>query len=833
MSRFLFLIFVLAIYISCQDTSSKGDDWSIKDAKLITKWAEEISPENVWSEYPRPQHQRAEWLSLNGLWDYAIVDGSEKPDNIDQGKILVPFPVESSLSGVNKRVSPDQSLWYKRSFQIPAKWSGGRIILNFGAVDWEMTCRINGQIAGEHKGGYDPFGFEITSLLQDGTNTIEVKVADPTSDGFQPVGKQVLEPGGIFYTAVTGIWQTVWLEPVPETYLADLQLVSDIDASAISIRPNVIGTEEGLELQIEVREDERMVACGSGPASGQVDLAIANSKLWSPEEPNLYDLRLILKKGSTEVDKVSSYFGMRKIHLDQAGDGFTRMFLNNEPYFHNGPLDQGYWPDGLYTPPSDVAMKEEVQMVKELGFNMLRKHVKIEPDRFYYWCDKIGVLVWQDMPNGDEKIGPNDPDIVRTEESANQFEFELTQMIKTHYNHPSIVMWVPFNEGWGQYKTAEVTAFVKNLDPTRLVNNASGWTDRKVGDVYDIHSYPQPAMPEPEKNRAVVLGEFGGIGLTVSGHLWNEEEHWGYEVSSDKEILAMQYEKYYTSVWELQKRGLSAAVYTQLTDVETETNGLLTYDRAISKLDPAFAKKINTNDFIPAPGVDPKGGMIQKGDLIILQTGTGFPIHFTTDGSVPDINSPVYEEPIIATQDMTVSALVNGGSDQSRSVTVAFTVTDMPKPVYKYSFADRYAAGGFYALVDGKTGGDHFADGAWQGIEGEDLDVTIDLAGKKVVNGFSLRFIDAPGHWIFYPSNIEIQYAGEDQDFQTLRNFVPEQSTENKGLTIAKFEAEGPGTEIRYVKIVAENIRQNPEWHSNPGGKTWIFIDEIVVEIDN
>lgn len=579
--------------------------WQPAQGPLMTRWANDVSPERVHPEYPRPQLIRKEWLNLNGLWDYAIIAKTEgKPERFSE-QILVPFPVESALSGAMKRVTENDRVWYRRTFTLPKKWQGQRVMLNFGAADFETTVWVNGTEVGTHRGGYDAFSFDITSALHLVTpNEIVVSVWDPTDAGTQPRGKQIRNPHGIWYTPTSGIWQTVWLEPVSAAHIQTLEIVPDIDASVVRVKAVTPSTLTGFSLEIAVRQGKKNVAKKSFIPGSDMVIPIKNPILWSPENPFLYDLSVTLKLGSRTVDRVDSYFGMRKTSLGKDDRGFTRMMLNNKPYFQFGPLDQGFWPDGLYTAPTDEALRYDIEMTKKLGFNMARKHVKIEPDRWYYWCDKLGLLVWQDMPSGDKYIGGNAPDITRTPESAAQFERELTALVKGRCNHPCIVMWVPYNEGWGQWDTARIVDFTRNLDPSRLVDNASGWTDRKVGDVNDMHKYPGPGSPDPEPNRAVVLGEFGGLGLPVRGHTWQAEKNWGYRSFTNSEALADAYVDLISKLFPLiASKGLSAAVYTQTTDVEVEVNGLMTYDRALVKMDLEKVRNANFGKFPPRPKV--------------------------------------------------------------------------------------------------------------------------------------------------------------------------------------------------------------------------------------
>jgi Glycosyl hydrolases family 2, sugar binding domain/Glycosyl hydrolases family 2/Glycosyl hydrolases family 2, TIM barrel domain len=563
--------------------------WEPAQGPLATRWAKDVSPERVWPEYPRPQMVRDNWVNLNGLWSYAIrPDGEDEPSAWD-GEILVPFAVESALSGVKKAVHPHERLWYRRSFSKPELSDGQRALLHFGAVDWKCTVWVNGEEVGEHTGGYDPFSFDITGALEEGENEIVVAVSDPTDTGNQPRGKQVLAPRGIMYTAVTGIWQTVWLETVPKRHVKSLKITPNVDNGSVTVATNAtsVGT-----VRLRVLSDQKPIATVTADSADTVQVAIPDAKLWSPDKPFLYDLQVELLDGEKVVDAVESYFGLRKIEVKKDADGINRLWLNNEVVFQYGPLDQGWWPDGLYTPASDEAMKYDIEMTKRLGMNMARKHVKYESDRWYYWCDRLGLLVWQDMPSGTA---------ARTSESRANFRRELQAMIDALVNHPSIVMWVPFNEGWGQHDTPEVVAWLGEYDPTRPINEASGWHDRGSGDISDMHSYPGPGMREPEAERVVVLGEFGGLGMPVSGHTWQDEENWGYVSYTEKDALTDAYVNLLTEMRPLIGRGLAAAVYTQTTDVEIEVNGLMTYDREVVKLDEGKITEAARKLYRPAP----------------------------------------------------------------------------------------------------------------------------------------------------------------------------------------------------------------------------------------
>jgi hypothetical protein len=593
--------------------SHAADDWKPAKGPLLTKWTKEIKADKVHPEYPRPQLARTEWLSLNGLWQFGGArDSAPPPFGLDlPGRILVPFPVESALSGVMEAHS---HVWYRRTFSVPKAWAGQRILLHFGAVNWDSAVYVNGKKVVTHQGGYDPFSADITDALNTkDPQELIVTAHNPIDAGTQPRGKQVRKPGGIFYTASTGIWQTVWLEPVPAASIEALKLVPDVDRAVVQLTVKARGDAKDLTARWEVRDGDKVVASGQGAVGESHAVAIASPKLWSPESPFLYDVTVWLTKGMTTHDAVKSYFGMRKIALAKDDKGVTRLFLNGKPSFQVGLLDQGFWPDGLYTAPTDEALKYDIEVTKKLGFNLARKHVKVEPARWYYWCDKLGLLVWQDMPSGDRSVPMKKGlQIKRSPESAKQFELELSRMIEARSHFPSIVMWVPFNEGWGQYDTKRIVEAVKKQDPSRLVDNASGWNDMECGDVHDIHVYPGPGSPKPEPGRAAVLGEFGGLGLATPGHMWTKE-FWGYRGVRDQAELTRKYELLMRGVYRLKETpGLSACVYTQTTDVETEANGLLTYDRAVIKVDVERVAAANRGDFSRVPTYVPVVPTSQK-----------------------------------------------------------------------------------------------------------------------------------------------------------------------------------------------------------------------------
>tara|TARA_B100001173_G_scaffold43461_1_gene34217 strand:+ start:4653 stop:6470 length:1818 start_codon:yes stop_codon:yes gene_type:complete len=579
-----------------------NSQWKPVGDNIKTKWGENINPNNVLQEYPRPILVRNDWKNLNGLWDYTITSkGENKPENYD-GEILVPFPIESSLSGVRKRISKEQELWYHKNFQIPKKWKSKEIIIHFGAVDWESELWINDINVGLHKGGYDPFSFNITPYLRKGKNQkLELRVWDPTDDGFQPRGKQIKNPKGIWYTPVSGIWQTVWLEPVNYKHITNIHTTTDIDDSSVLIKLFSSYDFKDDLIEFVLKEDEKVLHKTIKKADLETKISFENPKLWSPESPFLYDLEIKLISKGKIIDHIETYFGMRKISIKKDVNGTRRMMLNNKEYFQFGTLDQGWWPDGLYTAPSDEALKFDIFKTKEFGFNMIRKHVKVEPARWYFHADKIGMLVWQDMPNGEKIERPkwqrnnffNGQEFIPSFESEMNFKNEWNEIIDFLYSNPSIVCWVPFNEAWGQFKTEEISQLTKNIDPSRLVNAASGGNYYNVGDITDIHNYPEPKMLFYNPNQSNVLGEYGGIGLAIENHLWQSDKNWGYVKYKSSEKATDEYVNFANQLLEMVLKGFSGAIYTQTTDVEGEVNGLITYDRKIIKLDMERVKEIN------------------------------------------------------------------------------------------------------------------------------------------------------------------------------------------------------------------------------------------------
>ena len=572
---------------------SNGFAWAPVAGHIMTKYADSVNPNSVWPEYPRPQLVRSQWTNLNGLWNYGITaDRTTAPDRWE-GQILVPFPLESSLSGVCRTLRPEQTLWYKRQFELARPANGNRVLLHFEAVNYITVVTVNGKVLGEHQGGYDPFTFDITDALGESrAQELVVKVVNPTGEGnysYQPRGKLSLTPGEIFYTDASGIWQTVWLETVPASYIADLVIVPDIDQQRALVTVQSGGTQAASSqndpVMIELLDDSgKTISTSKGTANNPTAISIANAHLWSPIDPYLYGLRITC--GS---DAVTSYFGMRKVEVGKDPGGNQRILVNNEPLFLFGPLDQGFWPDGIYLAPTDAALRSDLEYEKSIGCNLVRKHVKVEPRRWYYWADKLGILVWQDFPSPQDfsqKRGA--PDRTRPPDQANQIEKEMKAMVDTHHNHPCIMMWVAFNEGWGQYDTVRIAKLFKSWDRTRLVDDASGWNDFGAGDVLDDHTYPWPRAVPLQPDRASVLGEFGGAGFPVPGHLWNPEgkvsdEHdLPYAAAQQQWILGRL-----ETLKDLAAKGLSAAVYTQLSDVENEVNGFLTYDRTtVQKVSP-------------------------------------------------------------------------------------------------------------------------------------------------------------------------------------------------------------------------------------------------------
>ena len=592
--NFLAVLFALAL---CSPTFAQ---WKPAGDKIKTPWGEQLNPKNVLPEYPRPIMERHEWKNLNGSWNYAITKKGEAAPGNYQGEILVPFAVESSLSGVGKRINEHQELWYQRTFDVPSSWKGKQILLHFGAVDWKADVWVNDVKVGEHTGGFTPFYFDITSALNKGNNQLVVKVWDPADRGEQPRGKQVERPEGIWYTPVTGIWQTVWLEPVAAQHIAHLKTTPDIDKKTVKVEvtTNVCSPDK---VEVKVFDGKNLVAKGAALNGVPVELTMPEDvKLWSPESPSLYDMEVTLYKDGKAIDQVKSYTALRKFSTHKDKNGITRLQLNNKDYFQFGPLDQGWWPDGLYTAPTDEALVYDLKKIKDFGYNMVRKHVKVEPARWYTYCDQLGLIVWQDMPNGGR--GPAEwqmhkyydgADAIRSAKSEANYRKEWKEIIDYLYSYPSIGVWVPFNEAWGQFKTPEIAAWTKEYDPSRLVNPASGGNHYTCGDILDLHNYPDPDLYLYDPMRATVLGEYGGIGLVMKDHLWMPDRNWGYVKFNNPEEVTTEYIKYAEHLLQLIPRGFSAGVYTQITDVEGEVNGLMTYDRKEIKVNEKKIREMN------------------------------------------------------------------------------------------------------------------------------------------------------------------------------------------------------------------------------------------------
>ncbi len=579
--------------------SMAASAWSPAGDRLRTAWADSIDTSNVLPEYPRPIMERPEWQNLNGLWQYAITDAKAARPDAFEGEILVPFAAESSLSGVGRTVGDRQALWYSRTFTVPKSWKGRDVMLNFGAVDWKADVWVNGVKVGSHTGGFTPFSLNITPALSaKGENTLEVRVWDPTDASYQPRGKQVNRPEGIWYTPVTGIWQTVWLEPVAKQHIAGLRITPDIDAHTLTV--GIDSNADGISV-VKVLDGGKVIASGKSVAGEPVVINMpADAGLWTPDSPKLYDLDITVAdaQGRT-ADRVKSYAAMRKFSTGRDSRGIVRLKLNNEDLFQFGPLDQGWWPDGLYTAPSYDALVYDVKKTKDWGFNMIRKHIKVEPAVWYTYCDRNGIIVWQDMPSGDRSPEWQNhryfdgTENHRSAESEANYRKEWKEIMDALYNYPCISTWIPFNEAWGQFKTPEIAEWTKQYDPSRLVNPASGGNFYTCGDILDLHNYPGPAMYLYDAQRANALGEYGGIGMVVDGHIWTPDRNWGYIQFKTPGEVTDEYVKYARELLRLAEQGFTAAVYTQTTDVEVEVNGLMTYDRKVIKIDEPRVRAAN------------------------------------------------------------------------------------------------------------------------------------------------------------------------------------------------------------------------------------------------
>lgn len=577
--------------------------------QLMTRWGKDLNKDQVHLEYPRPRLVRDSYFNLNGEWDYAI----KKSDVITEydGKILVPFSPEAHLSGVNRVVMPDDFLHYRKTFILPEGFKKDRVILHFGAVDQECQVYLNGNKLGHHVGGYLPFDFDVTQELVPGENNLTLCVVDKTEDAPHARGKQKLvkkgKYGSLFYTPNSGIWKTVWMESVAKDFIRDVRITPDFDGESVGIKVMTNGSVE--KAKIRILSDNMILKEAEIDTNSEVFIQLESIKPWTPDTPHLYDMEV-----DYHEDRVSTYFGMRKYSVGRDDKGILRFFLNNKPYFFNGLLDQGYWPDGLMTPPSDSALLYDVQKLKELGYNTIRKHIKIEPERFYYHCDKLGMIVWQDMPNGGGDYNmvfvtylPNAFNwfargvkdnlysfFKRSEvQGRAQYREDLEGMVKLLYNYPSIAVWVPFNEGWGQFDAHEATELIRSLDDTRLINEACGWFDQGGGDMYSIHNYIRKLKVKPQKERVVALTEYGGYSYPVAGHMACQKE-FGYKAYKTSEELTANYSRLWREeIYPNLEKGLSSAIYTQTSDIEEEINGLMTYDREVNKMEEDVVKKLN------------------------------------------------------------------------------------------------------------------------------------------------------------------------------------------------------------------------------------------------
>lgn len=651
LGRSVGLLLVLTGWAVTAQSQQPSPAWHPAGDRLLTRWAHDVDPEHVLPEYPRPQMVRSRWTNLNGLWQFAVVADSAAPLPFGRDlpeRILVPFAMESALSGVGRHA---ERVVYRRTFAAPTLAAGERLLMHFGAVDWRASVYVNGHRVVEHTGGYSPFTADITGALVAGdSQEVVVSVYDPTDTWGQPRGKQVTHPGSIWYTAVTGIWQTVWLEPVPAASIDGLVLTPDLPNGSLRVRVRGRGPTTGMRVQAVASSQGRPVGRAAGDVGSELVVRIPSVHPWSPADPFLYDLTVRLVSNGRVVDSVTSYFGMRSVGVGHDARGFTRILLDGKPTFLLGPLDQGWWPDGLYTAPTDAALRSDIEMMKALGFNMVRKHIKVEPARWYYYADKLGLAVWQDMPSG-----WNDSPAARRD-----FETELRAMIEDLHNVPSIIVWVPFNEKWGQFDTRRLVGVIESLDTTRLVDDASGWQDEGAGEIIDVHRYQGPQAMFGTKSRVAVVGEFGGLGYKVNGHAWAGDT-WGYGgLFSSTDSLADRYALLLDRLFrDRDDYGISAGVYTQLTDVEVELNGFMTYDRAVVKVDTALTAAVNRG---LAPYVQPELTEFTDSVRLTISQGTPTTVHYTLDGSAPTATSPLYRAPLTLRQTTTVRArsFVNG-----------------------------------------------------------------------------------------------------------------------------------------------------------------------------
>lgn len=659
------------------EAPAQAPAWHAAQGPLMTRWAAQVSPQNALPEYPRPQMVRPRWQNLNGLWELAIVRDSAAPLPFGQTlpqRILVPFPLESALSGVMQHAD---RIVYRRTFRAPQMGAGERLLLHFGAVDWRARVYVNGRQLADHTGGFDEFSVDATDALRAGGGDQElvVSVYDPTDKFGQPRGKQVSNPEGIFYTPVTGIWQTVWMEPVAASSVESLRMRPDVAGQALRLTVKGRGTRAGQTVEAVAMAGGREVGRAQGTIGQEMRIPVPSPRLWGPDDPFLYDLRVTLRENGQEIDRIDSYFGMRTVGMAPDSAGRLRMTLNGKPWFGVGPLDQGWWPDGLYTAPTDEALRYDIEMTRAAGYSFTRKHIKVEPARWYWYADRMGLPVWQDMPSG-----WND-----TPEARAHFEAELQEMLAERGNHPSIIVWVPFNEKWGQPSdewTRRVVAQIQATDSSRLINDASGWQHTGTGDIVDVHRYQGPQALLPVRGKVTVDGEFGGLGYPVTGHLWRvSDANWGYGGAYRSQgEMNDRYDLLLRRMWHLRDtHGMSAAVYTQLTDVETEVNGLLTYDRAVLKFDTARIAAVNRGE---APLILPEYDQFTDSVRVRVHQGTATELRYTVDGSEPTAQSPLFR-PFTLRADATVRvrAFRGGRATAAPEARMAFHKTRGRDPV--------------------------------------------------------------------------------------------------------------------------------------------------------
>jgi hypothetical protein len=710
--------------------------WTPKTPPLTTPWTAQVSPTNALPEYPRPQLVRPDWQNLNGVWEFARSAAGEAPPvgRTLAESILVPYPVESALSGIQRH---EDRMWYRRSVTVPSGWAGRRVLLNFGAVTWQTTVYVNGVSVGSHSGGYDAFSFDITSALRSGANEIIVGVYSPVDGAGIPLGKQRVNGSGIFYTASSGIWQTVWLEPVTSAYVTRLDTTPVVSAGAVDLVVRGVG---GGTATAVVSSGGTTVGTASGAVGSTIRVPVPSARLWSPSDPFLYDLRVTLSGG----DVVTGYFGMRSVGKAVVG-GVLRPVLNGKFVFNLGTLDQGYWPDGIYTAPTDAALRFDLEQQKSLGFNTVRKHIKVEPARWFYWADRLGLMVWQDMPSMRTGVTPSTAD--RT-----NFESELFRMVDQHRGITSIVQWVPFNEGWGEYDPARIADLVKGWDPTRLVDNNSGSNccgfDGGNGDVVDDHIYVGPGNPQrPSASRVAMLGEFGGLGLRVSGHEWSPGNGFAYEMTTSSAALTDRYAAVTTAVGPLiGANGLSGSIYTQPTDVENEVNGLFTYDRQVLKMDAARVRAANASVLAFA------GGTVLPAGLTSLRVTTpGF-----TDRSLRHSGG------------LAVTSVISASSSETDRKDASFWVRPGLSNSACYSFESRNFPGSYLRHASSRVRRDPFdgsalfsADATWCARPG--------LSGAST----SLESANFPGSYLrHYNSEVWLARSGGPLPSDTASNFA-------------------------------------------------------------